>query len=229
MEVAGVVIGALALVGVFEDCVTLFSQFGAAKTFETDYVLLATRLDLQKALLLQWAERMRIYDEELCDPRLDDPNIGSVIYKTLDCIRKLLQDGSALQDLYGVRLARMEERTESSGAASSGLMSRLRHNPLALRLRRAVVGVPIDQSRSLHESSGGHCSAKRPRPDIGPSPPHQEAIISDFDAAPLLLSLMVSISCQSTTAKADLLTSTKLNGSSETNRISKASFEKCRK
>ncbi|KAI4918902.1 hypothetical protein J4E85_009692 [Alternaria conjuncta] len=62
METAGLAVGTLALIGVFEDCVTLLSQIGAAKCMEKDYTLLKTRLNFQKTLLLQWAERLKLHD-----------------------------------------------------------------------------------------------------------------------------------------------------------------------
>ncbi|KAL1798170.1 hypothetical protein ACET3X_002207 [Alternaria dauci] len=176
MEVAGLAVGTLALVGVFEDCVTLFSQIGVAASMEKDYMLLATRLDLQKALLLQWAERMKIYDEGLRDPRLSDPMIESLVFRTLDCIRKLLEDGNVLQMRYGVGQADVKEKVEPSTAASSRLMSRMRNNSLALRLRRDVTACPSDQSNSLHQPSGGNHRAKRRRSDVESLMPHQEAL-----------------------------------------------------
>jgi hypothetical protein len=176
MEIAGLAVGTLALVGVFEDCVRLFSQIGAAKSMEKDYTLLATRLDVQKALLLQWAERMNIYDEKHCDPRLRDPIIGSLIYRALDCIRKLLKDGDFLQERYGVRRALAAEESEPSTAASHGLMLRLRNNSLALRLRRDATAGPPDRSKSLHHPSSGNRGAKRPRADIESLLPHEEAL-----------------------------------------------------
>ncbi|CAN9188605.1 unnamed protein product [Alternaria alternata] len=185
MEVAGLAVGTLALVGVFEDCVRLFSQIGAASSMEKDYILLATRLDLQKALLLQWAERIKIYDEGLCDPRLSDPIIESLIFRTLDCIRKLLDDGDVLQGRYGVISAdaagwiersTAAGRTERLTAASDGLMLRLRNKSLALRLRRDVTVSSPDPSKSLRQPSNGNCKAKRSRADVESLLPHEEAL-----------------------------------------------------
>jgi hypothetical protein len=105
MEVAGVILGAIALVGVFEDCVELIFQIGAAKSMEKDYMRLETKLDFQKTLLLQWATRLNLFEEQGYDKRLDDPGLQPIIQRGLVCIRQLLQDGHELQRRYGVRPA----------------------------------------------------------------------------------------------------------------------------
>jgi len=135
MEVAGLAIGTLALVGVFEDCVTLLSQIGAAKSMDKDYVLLATRLDFQKTLLLQWASRLKLYDNSDYDTRLDDPIIACVLHNGLACIRQLLQDGHKLQKRYGLRQAGAQEVIEHSTAVSNRLSLSLQEQSLDLRTR----------------------------------------------------------------------------------------------
>lgn len=173
MEVAGVVLGAVALVGVFEDCITLFSQIGAAKSQEKDYILLVTKLDLEKALLLQWAERMKIHDKEKYDPRLNEATIALPIHKTLDCIRQLLQDGDILQRQYGVRAAEAIEATEPCTTASSGVLSRLRDNSLTLQFRSNLSNSSRNQSKLLHRSSDVGSKTKRSRSDVESTYPHQ--------------------------------------------------------
>jgi len=135
MEAAGLAIGALALVGVFEDCVTLLSQIGAAKSMDKDYILLATRLDFQKTLLLQWANRLKLYDNSDYDTRLDDPSIARVMHNGLACIRQLLQDGRKLQKRYGLRQAGAQEVIEHSTAVSNRLSSSIQDQSLDLRTR----------------------------------------------------------------------------------------------
>ncbi|KAI4961585.1 hypothetical protein J4E86_000614 [Alternaria arbusti] len=135
MEAAGLAIGALALVGVFEDCVTLLSQIGAAKSMDKDYILLATRLDFQKTLLLQWANRLKLYDNSDYDTRLDDPIIARVMHNGLACIRQILQDGHKLQKRYGLRQAGAQEVIEHSTAVSNRLSSSIQDQSLDLRTR----------------------------------------------------------------------------------------------
>jgi hypothetical protein len=161
METAGVVIGAVALVGVFEDCIELLSQIGAAKSMEEDHILLATRLDLQKALLLQWAERMSIYDEELSDARLSEATVASLIYRALKCICQLLQDGKVLQERYGVREAEATEAAEPSTTVSNSLMARIRDMSLNVKSPRG-----FEKRKSRHRSSDTNSKTKRSRSDF---------------------------------------------------------------
>ncbi|KAI4951981.1 hypothetical protein J4E91_003443 [Alternaria rosae] len=130
MEVAGLAIGTLALVGVFQDCVTLLSQIGTAESMGKDYLLLATRLDFQKTLLLQLANRLNLYDNSKYDTRLNDPFIARLMHSSLTCIRQLLQDSFKLQKRYGLRPAGAKEIIESSTAVSNRLSSSLQEQSL---------------------------------------------------------------------------------------------------
>jgi hypothetical protein len=171
MEVAGVVIGAVALIGVFEDCIELFSQIGAARSMENDYILLATRLDLQKAILLQWAERLRLYEAKEHDTRLDDPMLGPVIHKGLDCIRQLLQNGNVLQQRYGVRPTDSHETTDPQTVVSGRLMSQMREKSLCFRSRRKPLTSQPDQRRLPNHLLGQIRKPKRQRSDVELSQP----------------------------------------------------------
>jgi hypothetical protein len=57
-EVAGLFLGAVALLGTFKDCIDLFSYISAARSLGNDYEILNTKLDIEKTLLLQWADRV---------------------------------------------------------------------------------------------------------------------------------------------------------------------------
>jgi hypothetical protein len=165
MEAAGLAVGTIALVGVFEDCITLLSQIGAAKSMKKDYKLLTTRLDFQRTTLLQWAERLNLYDHEDYDRRLDDPALGCLIRQGLDCILQLLQDGRVLQQRYGVRPADVQEVTESSTAVSGRLMSRLRNKSLSLRFRQESSVSRSGQTELSHQPSSDYHKTKRLRDD----------------------------------------------------------------
>ncbi|KAI4650603.1 hypothetical protein J4E93_002960 [Alternaria ventricosa] len=103
---------------------------------ESDYMRLETKFDFQKTILLQWADRVKLQDQEEYDDRLDDPHIGPMVMRGLECIRQLLEDGHALQQRYGVRPVKEGETTVSPSVVSSRLMSHFRQKSQALRLRR---------------------------------------------------------------------------------------------
>jgi hypothetical protein len=153
MEAVGLTVGLLALVGVFEDCVTLLSQFGAAKSIGKDYSYLATRLDFQRTLLLQWAERLKLYDNKEYDTRLKDPYLKDLIQSGLQCIIQLLQDGHLLQDRYGVRPANVQEAAETSTALSSRLSLRISKQSLGLWKLHNHAASQHDHTDSSHTPS----------------------------------------------------------------------------
>ncbi|EMD95681.1 hypothetical protein COCHEDRAFT_1151784 [Bipolaris maydis C5] len=139
VEAAGLAIGTLALVGVFGDCVELLSySIETAKSMGQHYVALATRLEIQRKLLHQWANRLKIFDPEHYDKRLDDPNIEPLIYQGFSWIRQLLQDGHKLEQRYSVRPAKIHESMESPTAFRHWLMSKFNSMPHKLRSRRDV-------------------------------------------------------------------------------------------
>ncbi|EUC42801.1 hypothetical protein COCMIDRAFT_72496, partial [Bipolaris oryzae ATCC 44560] len=146
MEVAGLAIGTVALVGVFGDCVELLSYIGAAKSMGQDYAVLATRLDIQRVLLHQWANRLNLLDSEHYDKRLDDPHIGPLISQGLDCIRQLLQDSHKLEQRYGIRPAKIHESIEPPTDLSIRLKSQFSQMARKLRSLNDVQSVHLYQS-----------------------------------------------------------------------------------
>jgi len=101
MEVAGLLIGTVALVGTFKDCVDLFSYISASRSFGRDAELLDTKLDVEKVLLLQWADRVRLLSCDF-DSRLNDPRTTQAISRVLASIRLLLSESNSLQQRYGL-------------------------------------------------------------------------------------------------------------------------------
>ncbi|KAI1747987.1 prion-inhibition and propagation-domain-containing protein [Xylaria castorea] len=100
-EIAGLVIGAVALASTFKDCISLLSCIEAVKTMGYDYEILATKLDIEKTLLLQWADRVRLLKSNY-DTRLDDPVIGSGISQALKLVSSALGESDKLRARYGI-------------------------------------------------------------------------------------------------------------------------------
>ena len=101
-EAAGLAVGVLALAGSLKDCIELFSYFSAARSFSSDFELLATKLDVEKFCLLQWSDRVHLLKESY-DTRLDNPSTRENVGRTLVCIRGLLTNSTNLKNKYGVR------------------------------------------------------------------------------------------------------------------------------
>ncbi|KAF5595299.1 uncharacterized protein FSUBG_9199 [Fusarium subglutinans] len=83
-EVAGLALGAVGvvgLIGAFKDTIDLFGLSADSRDLGRDYEILRIKLDIQKTLLLQWT----------------------------DCIRLLLTDAATLRDKYGLDEANDQE------------------------------------------------------------------------------------------------------------------------
>lgn len=82
-EIIGLTIGAVALVGTFKDCIDVLGMIVSAHSLLDDAEVLNTKLDVEKLLLLQWADRVRLTEHKNYDPRLDDPDINQTIAQCL--------------------------------------------------------------------------------------------------------------------------------------------------
>ena len=62
-EVAGLILGVIGVAGVigaFKDTVDLFNIIADSRQLGRDYEILETKFDIEKTLLLQWANRIRL-------------------------------------------------------------------------------------------------------------------------------------------------------------------------
>ncbi|XXH03714.1 hypothetical protein Hte_010120 [Hypoxylon texense] len=102
MEAAGLVVGVLALVGTFKDCVDLFLYINSARSLTRDYEILEIKLEIERTLFLQWADRVRLLSRDKYDRRLDDPTQQNTLAAILGSIRQLLSDSQKYRDRYGL-------------------------------------------------------------------------------------------------------------------------------
>lgn len=138
-EAVGVVLGVVALVGTFKDCIDLFSYISTSRSLGRDDELLDAKLHVEKALLLQWAHRVRLLSREY-DERLDDSTTSSAVTRILASIQHLMSESSLLQERYGLRQTEAPppkgSPMETRAATISKLrMSRLAHEFDALQIR----------------------------------------------------------------------------------------------
>ncbi|KAI0974215.1 prion-inhibition and propagation-domain-containing protein [Xylaria arbuscula] len=103
-EAVGLVLGVVGIIGTFKSCVDLFALFSSNSSFGRDHQILDTKLHVQKALLLQWAKRVRLVHPDY-DKRLDDPTTQSTISRILAGIQQLLSESALLEKRYGLRAA----------------------------------------------------------------------------------------------------------------------------
>jgi len=123
LEAAGLAVGVFALAGAFKDCIDLFSLIRAARRTGRDYHILETKLDIEKTLLFQWADQVRLLNDDY-DRRLDNPVVQKAVLSILDMIHSLLSESDALEAKYGLA-KRMEDAGEARG--DMGILSARRH------------------------------------------------------------------------------------------------------
>lgn len=101
-ETAGLLIGVIALAGTFKDCIDLFGYITASRNLGSDYDLITTKLDVEKTLFLQWAQRVHLLDEHY-DVRLTHFDVANTISRMLLSVQQLLSDSHTLQHRHGMR------------------------------------------------------------------------------------------------------------------------------
>lgn len=100
-EPVGLALGVVALIGTFKDCIDCFAYISTYKDMAQDYMLLLTELDVEKALLLQWSNRVGLFESKP-DRRLDDPIVKHPVQHVLEGIRDLLNRSTNMGNRYGL-------------------------------------------------------------------------------------------------------------------------------
>ncbi|KAF5654929.1 hypothetical protein F25303_1010 [Fusarium sp. NRRL 25303] len=157
-EVAGLALGVLGLaglIGAFKDTIDVFNTVVDMRHMGRQYQILDIKLDIEKALLLQWADRVKLLQADH-DVRLDEPNTQTLVLRILGSVRSLLTDADQLQKRYGLRLENDTETPISAGLEPdfSYLPSRLLSGPIPLQ------DVSSSQQRDQSQS-GWRFSQKR--------------------------------------------------------------------
>lgn len=118
MEVAGLVLGAVGIAGVigaFKDAVDVFALIADSRQLGRDYEVLESKVDIEKTVLLQWANRTKLLKPDY-DRRLNEPSTQRAVLKILTSIHLLLSDAESLRQRYGLetRVIREEDHGVSA-------------------------------------------------------------------------------------------------------------------
>ena len=95
MEPAGIALGAISLVGLYNACLDAVDRINSYRQVAEEKRDLFARIVANKDVFQKWAKRVGISAEGLLDPhdaRLDDPSTARAIAQVLDCIRGLFDD-----------------------------------------------------------------------------------------------------------------------------------------
>jgi len=105
-EPVGIILGLAGLAGIFNACMDAIPLFHASRSHGRDFEIIIIRLDIEKTLLLQWAERVGLLGERNNRPghdnRLNNPQTHSAVANALSCALYLLTDAERLRSDYGV-------------------------------------------------------------------------------------------------------------------------------
>ncbi|RKK74412.1 hypothetical protein BFJ69_g8518 [Fusarium oxysporum] len=119
MEVAGLTLGAVALVSLFKDCVDLFSMITAARDLGKDAAILDTKLDVERMLFLQWSERVGLLKQGSTNTLSCDEDTRQIVSRVLESVKDLLSESQALQRDYGLKKVDVTKPTTEHPLADS--------------------------------------------------------------------------------------------------------------
>ncbi|KAH6641125.1 hypothetical protein F5144DRAFT_641863 [Chaetomium tenue] len=88
MEVAGLALGVVGVAGILstlKDVAELYSLFVDSRSIGRDYEMLDTKLDIERTMLLHWADRVGLLRNDY-DPRLDIPNTQETVVRLNDLL-----------------------------------------------------------------------------------------------------------------------------------------------
>ncbi|KAK3044450.1 hypothetical protein LTS18_001256, partial [Coniosporium uncinatum] len=132
MEVAGLVIGAVGLAGLFTTCLECIEYVQSGRKLGKDYVLLETKLCNQKIRFMAWGKACGFGTSDGYDTRLDSSVRRSAIERTMACIMMLFVDA---------------EKFSRTHALQQGGKHRLRTNALLLNSNGSLI--PRDALRDF--------------------------------------------------------------------------------
>ncbi|KAJ9615275.1 hypothetical protein H2200_001350 [Cladophialophora chaetospira] len=100
-EAAGLALGAVALIELFGTCIDLFDCIAIGRSFDHDSKILSVKLDVERALLLYWSEKIGLFKRD-AEERFSQLKETPLIGKLLQEIHTLLSDGDRLRQQYGL-------------------------------------------------------------------------------------------------------------------------------
>ena len=125
MEVAGLVVGSVALAGLFESIVHCYDMIQLGRRQTRDYTILFTRLQTEKARLINWGMSVGLIALNIpgiqarpYDHRLELPWTNQAVANSLNCIRLVFAETSQMTRRYG--LEDISQEASQSGTTTRG-------------------------------------------------------------------------------------------------------------
>lgn len=136
-EAAGLALGVAGIIASFKGTVDLFNLLADARNQGREHRILETKLDVEKMLLLRWADGVNLLSDDY-DRRLDDTNMQVLVVRILSSIAELLTSEPNLRCLYG-----LAEAPTESGMAVEPVYSKRRCDRFLQRYQALSLQVPI--------------------------------------------------------------------------------------
>ncbi|KAH6982566.1 prion-inhibition and propagation-domain-containing protein [Ilyonectria destructans] len=162
MDVAGVAIGASALVTLFKTCLDMCDTIECGRRYGEDLEVLTTKVGVERVRLSLWGDTVGLPGLEAegdsrtamgveIDPRLHDPRIVKAVSDILHCIRQLFDDTGSLTRRYGLQPATSAILAHAgSQAAAVGSGGR---NAIVTTFKRTYERLQSSALRNQHNSS----------------------------------------------------------------------------
>ncbi|KAH8789967.1 prion-inhibition and propagation-domain-containing protein [Hyaloscypha sp. PMI_1271] len=122
-EIAGLVVGGVALASLFSTCVECFDDIELARQYSKDYEIFVTKVDLLRTRLDLWGRTVWV---EKGDERVvvevwkhEWSNVGESVGRSLVGIKETLQDVQTLQDKYALETIPQSAKGPSVVAVAS--------------------------------------------------------------------------------------------------------------
>lgn len=109
------------IVGALKGCLDLLSDISCLESLKQEWPILQAKLDVERTLLLQWADKVKLL-EEVHDTRLNDSATHHRVLQLLCDAQALLQDKPQLESSFQVLMYKQEDSSPDETYLSSSLI-----------------------------------------------------------------------------------------------------------
>ncbi|KAG9032379.1 hypothetical protein FS842_004098 [Serendipita sp. 407] len=143
MEIAGLVVGAVSMVTLWNTCVQAFDAVSSGRNYGYDHEVLRVKLEVERIRLLAWGEAVGLANvqrqtadpSKTIDTRLNREEMRDTVLRLLGCIQHVFEDTQSLQRKYGLK---QESVLKSGGSQNHLALSSSEDQPiLGLVFKRA--------------------------------------------------------------------------------------------
>ncbi|RYP25232.1 hypothetical protein DL765_000113 [Monosporascus sp. GIB2] len=115
-EVAGLVLGALGIAGLFKSCIDNFNVAVQAKSFSKDFEVLCAELSLHRIRLVFWGQSLGLHraPDEPFHPALEHEEIRAAVQHALNALFLLLTEADELARRYAIKDERDDQILQTS-------------------------------------------------------------------------------------------------------------------